>query len=439
MNSEEIKSDEEKLKLSKSGKNPKPTPNEKIITYHSFQHRDGYLDVLFEKSKINQSEFKGFFNMVMSLLILYVFTLPVYNYLNFGYFIKTKAFNKMIDDLSILVLVWPVFHFWTYLAYVLQIMILRGYNKLFCLVFQNVTQIGIFIVTTYICLYSDMCTSHVVFTLVQCIIHFFKMLSYTQVNRDYREDYLSKLKTGEKQLSTYPKNINFENFFYFLKAPTFVYEESYPRSESFRPMYFILKVLKAFFNLTLMYYIYTEHIEVTIPIMLTSSILELVIRLYFPICLWSFCAFYLLFECVLPAYAELATFGDRQFYDDWWNSTDLEEFNRRWNKIVHQFLYRHVYLECNKKWQLSSSTSKLITFLFSAVLHEYCLCVIIKLFRPYMFIMMMMQMPLMIFGKKYFKNTTKGNYFFWFSILIGNCLIFVAYNRAYLLEYGHLY
>jgi hypothetical protein len=73
--------------------------------------------------------------------------------------------------------------------------------------------------------------------------------------------------------------------------------------------------------------------------------MQLVIQLYMPTCILCFSAFYLIFECVLPGYAELATFGDRQFYDDWWNSTDLEEFNRRWNKVVHMFLYKHVYLE----------------------------------------------------------------------------------------------
>jgi sterol O-acyltransferase len=263
------------------------------------------------------------------------------------------------------------------------------------------------------------------------------MISYTQVNRDYRQDYLKKLKTGEKQISSYPNNINFVNFFYFLRAPTFVYEETYPRTSKFKIKYFILKVLKAFFNITLMYYIYTEHIEITIPVMLTTSIFELIIRLYFPICLWCFFTFYLIFECVLPAYAELATFGDRLFYDDWWNSTDLEEFNRRWNKIVHQFLHRHVYLECLNYYKLSATASKLLTFIFSALLHEYCLCIVIKLFRPYMFLLMMIQLPILAFGKKYLKNTTGGNFFFWYSVLIGNCLIFILYNTAYLLENGH--
>mgnify|MGYP007031266739 CR=1 FL=1 len=62
--------------------------NQKISDYHSFQIRDSWLDLLIDKTRINQTEFKGFFNMSMTILILYVFCLPVYNYLTYGYFIK---------------------------------------------------------------------------------------------------------------------------------------------------------------------------------------------------------------------------------------------------------------------------------------------------------------------------------------------------------------
>jgi hypothetical protein len=419
--------------------NPTPSSPSKSNEYHMFQIRESYMDVLIDQTKLNKSEFKGFYNLIMSLLILYVFTLPILNYLNHGYLVKTKFIKKMVHDLSILIIVWPLFHLWTYLAYILQIMILKNYPKIFCLIFQNLTQAGIFIFTTYICLYSNMCTSHVLFTLTQCLIHFFKMHSYTQTNRDYRENFLMNLKFGEKKISSYPENINFTNFLYFLRAPTFVYQESYPRNENFRISYVILKFLKAIFCVVICYYIYTEHIESSIDIMLETSVFELVARLYFPIFIVCFSLFYLIFECVLPAYAELARFGDRQFYDDWWNSTDLEEFNRRWNKIVHMFLYKHVYLECTKTYKMSPNSAKMVTFLFSALLHEYVLCVVIKLFRPFMFVLMMLQIPLIYFGKKYLKNTTGGNYFVWFSMIIGNCLIFIFYNSAFLYAYGHHY
>ena len=141
----------------------------------------------------------------------------------------------------------------------------------------------------------------------------------------------------------------------------------------------------------------------------------------------------------MPGYAEIACFADRQFYDDWWNSTDLEEFNRKWNKIVHEFLYRHVYVECIRRYKLSKNFSRFITFFFSALLHEYCLCMIFKMVRPILLGLMIIQLPLIYIGKKYFKNTTFGNYFFWFSIVFGMPLLFILYNREYFIMNGEDY
>jgi hypothetical protein len=405
--------------------------------YRTFKIRESWLELLIEETKINQSHFKGFFNLFMSMLIIYVFTLPIYNYVNFGYFVKLRMFLRMFKDLSILWMVWPLFHFWSYTAYLLQSLILKGYPRIFCQIYKYITQYGILVFAAYITLEYNMYTSHAIFTSVQAIIHFFKMHTYTYINRDYRDDWLkSKHEDDYKPISSYPQNITFKNFFYFLRAPTFVYQESYPNSGPFRIKYFILKVLKALFCLTLIYYIYTEHIETVLPILLTTNIFELVIRIYFPVALLVCILFFLIFECVLPAYAELASFGDRQFYDDWWNAKDLEEFNRKWNKIVYHFLYTHIYLECRKQYNMSRFQSQFMTFAISAVLHEYCLCLLVKLCRPYMTALMFLQLPLIYFTKRFFKSKEFGNYFFWVSILIGNPLIFIFYNREYFLSYG---
>jgi hypothetical protein len=406
--------------------------------YRTFRVRDSWLDLLIEETKINQSHFKGFFNLFMAMLIIYVFTLPVINYINFGYFVKLRMFLRMFNDLSILWMIWPLFHFWSYSAYLLQLLIIRGCPRWFCLFYKYVTQYGILVFAGYIVIEYNMYTSHTVFTSVQAIIHFFKMHSYTYTNRDYRDDWLKAKTNGDehKPISSYPNNLNFKNFFYFLRAPTFVYQESYPQGGPFRPAYFFLKLCKALFCLILIYYIYTEHIETILPIILTTNLFELVIKVYFPIALLACILFFLIFECVLPAYAELASFGDRQFYDDWWNASDLEEFNRKWNKIVYHFLYTHIYLECRKQYSLSRFQSQFITFAVSAALHEYCLCLLVKLFRPYMTALMFLQLPMIYFTKRYFKSKEFGNYFFWIGIVIGNPLIYILYNREYFLNYG---
>jgi hypothetical protein len=408
--------------------------------YRIYKIRESWLDLLIEETKINQSHFKGFFNLFMVMLIIYVFSLPVYNYINYGYLVKLRVIFRMVRDLSILWMVWPLFHFWSYTAYLLQLMILKGCPSYLCNIYKYITQYGILVFAGYITIANDMYISHVIFTSVQAIIHFFKMHSYTYINRDYRDDWLNKrYEKDYKPMSSYPNNINFSNFFYFLRAPTFVYQETYPRSGPFRLNYFILKFLKTLFCLILVYYVYTEHIETILPNILTTSVFEMVIKIYFPVSLMCCILFFLIFECVLPAYAELSNFGDRQFYDDWWNSKDLEEFNRKWNKIVYHFLYTHIYLECRKRYNFSRFSSQFVTFALSAVLHEFCLCLLIKMFRPYMTLLMFLQIPMILFAKRFCKNRELGNYFFWTGIVIGNPLIYILYNREYTIYHGTHY
>ena len=259
-----------------------------------------------------------------------------------------------------------------------------------------------------------------------------------QTNRDFREKYLNKelYLNKDKKISSYPQNINLANFRYFLRAPTFVYEESYPRSGPFNLKYLILKFLIAVFIIVELYYIYTERIEPVILKFDELYFIDLIIRIYIPVVLHTLLMFYLLFECVLQAYAELSTFGDREFYSDFWNSTDLEEFNRKWNKIVHEFLYRHVYIEFKTKYKFSPFASKLITFLFSAIFHEFAFTIVMGVFKPYLFVLMFCQLPLIVF-KKFFRKTTFGNMFFFISVTIGNSLIFILYNKEHIRVYGH--
>ena len=50
--------------------------------------------------------------------------------------------------------------------------------------------------------------------------------------------------------------------------------------------------------------------------------------------------FYLLFHSYLNLVGELTQFGDRRFYLDWWNASDINTFWRTWNLPVHRFAMR---------------------------------------------------------------------------------------------------
>jgi hypothetical protein len=92
---------------------------------------------------------------------------------------------------------------------------------------------------------------------------------------------------------------------------------------------------------------YIMHTEYIMPYIMMGdqiSFFELLLREMLPSILLIMVMFVMTFECFTNFFAEITKLDHREFYEDWWNSTTFEEFNRKWNKPVHTFLYRHVYL-----------------------------------------------------------------------------------------------
>jgi len=54
----------------------------------------------------------------------------------------------------------------------------------------------------------------------------------------------------------------------------------------------------------------------------------------------------------------------------WACSTSFDEFSRKWNKPVHEWLLRHVYLETIVTYKASKLNATAATLLFSLLLHE---------------------------------------------------------------------
>lgn len=59
-----------------------------------------------------------------------------------------------------------------------------------------------------------------------------------------------------------------------------------------------------------------------------------------------------------------------------WNSTSWDEFSRKWNRPVYQFLLRHVYTSTMRSYKLSRTSAMFITFLLSAAVHELVMVIV---------------------------------------------------------------
>ncbi|EGY14954.1 diacylglycerol O-acyltransferase [Verticillium dahliae VdLs.17] len=293
-------------------------------------------------------------------------------------------------------------------------------------------------------------------TELHAVIVWLKTSSYAFTNRDLRHAYLHPVK-GELdampeiyQKCPYPENITMSNLVYFWWAPTLVYQPAYPRTDKIRWI-FVAKRLGEVFCLSV--FIWFASAQYAAPVLLNSldkiaslditNIMERLMKLStISLVIWL-AGFFALFQSFLNALAEVMRFGDRSFYDDWWNSPSLGTYWRTWNKPVSQYFRRHVYSPMvGRGW--SPFVASVAVFFLSAVLHEVLVGVpthnIIGL--GVAFLGMLLQLPLIAITTPLEKMKTPtgrmiGNCIFWISFtILGQPFAALMYFYAWQAKYG---
>jgi sterol O-acyltransferase len=243
---------------------------------------------------------------------------------------------------------------------------------------------------------------------------------------------------------TYPRNLTWSNYLDYLLCPTLCYEIEYPRVPAIDWTALVSKIIATFGCIFLLTITSEDFI---LPVLRDASarldnlrspttgsgsgsaletflvLAESISWLLFPFMLSFLLVFFVIFEYILGAFAEITCFADRHFYSDWWNSTDWMEFSREWNVPVYSFLRRHVYSASRP--HIGRPLATLITFLISAVGHEIVMACITKKLRGYGFICQMMQLPLVMLQRtRWVRNRrTLNNVFFWCSIILGLSMV----------------
>lgn len=171
--------------------------------------------------------------------------------------------------------------------------------------------------------------------------------------------------------------MNLSDLYYFLFAPTLCYELNFPRSPRIRKLFVLRRCIEILILCTLQFVLGQQWI---LPILRTldrplnqySTLenVERLLRLALPNHLIWLLLFYVYFHSTMNLLAELLRFGDRLFYRDWWNATDLYEFWNRWNTSVHDFCKRHVYKPLVVQRGVSKLVASLVVFALSAFFHE---------------------------------------------------------------------
>lgn len=394
--------------------------------YHGpyVSYKVSFFDLCDYSAGFYKCEMRGLYVMFTLISSCYILISALTKFSKSGYYLETDFLELMLKDFKLVGFLWPGVFLYSWLAYFLQVMILKGMPMVLANIYQHFSQTITFVIAIYLSLTRDWSFTQVLFVSLLSCVHFMKMHSYTLVNRDLRA-----LKQKNSEHSPYPSNINAANFLRFMITPALVYQPVYPTYKEVRFDYIFKKLVLLMVQLTMIYIVVTDSI---LPVLHNSqdyTFTEILVHLTIPCLIFALMSFLVLFEQILNIFAELVKFADRSFYDDWWNSTTFEEFNRKWNRPVHLFLYKHVYNELIVHYGLSKRVAQMTTFLFSALLHEMIMALIIKQIKPVMLGFMMIQIPVIRYSRL-FQKTVFGLYFYWFSIILGPPLILTIYAKS---------
>lgn len=387
------------------------------------KHQASFLDLSDETAGIQKTDLRGFYMLFIMITAFYIVISSFNKFYSVGYFVEDSFFWAMVKDGKFVAFVWPGAFLYTWLAFLLQLMILKGFPIVLATIFQHLTQSLMFMIASYLALSRNWGFSQSLYIMMLAFTHFMKMHSYTLVNRNLRREYLKNPKNTQ-----YPANITMRNYFKFLITPALVYQIEYPQRQNFRAGYFFLKFILLLVQCVCMYMIISENILPVIQNAKNISFLDMHSRLIVPCVVLYNLGFLIIFEQILNMFAELSYFADREFYQHWWNCNGFEDFSRQWNRPVHLFLFNHVYLECINEFNWSPQTAKYVTFLFSSLCHEMVVAVLCRRIAPFLFGLMMLQIPLMLMNRIINKKDF-GTYLFWTGIITGPALLITCYAK----------
>jgi sterol O-acyltransferase len=382
------------------------------------QAKVSFFDVCDRRAGFYESDMKGFYIMYILISSSYVIISATKEFTRKGLAVDSVFFYKMTEDVFLLILLWAGVFSYCWTAFLLQLLILKGLHESLQPIFQHLTQSLMFLFTIILAFTRDWGLPQTLFSHLLVITHFMKMHSYTLVNRDLRKSNDPK----------YPKNIHAKDFLFYLVAPTLVYQTNYVTNSNFRPLYFTKKLILFIVQFWSLYNLISDCLLPVLDHVDDLSTVEVLSRLIFPVLICYLMIFFILFEQILNAFAEIVRFGDREFYQDWWNSTSFEEFNRKWNRPVHLFLHKHIYLECIYRYGWTEPWARAVTFLFSAACHEMVLASICRNVKPYLLGLMLVQIPLVLL-QRLMKKSLIGLYVFWAGMILGLPLLLTMYSK----------
>lgn len=393
-----------------------------------------------EGLEVAASPMRGFLALFWMTVTLYA-AISMYKNRTADYLgVSLNLWKRSYRDFEALFVMVATIYLYSYIALPYQWLVSRGilrwkstYTRR---VVQQAIQIGPVLMALFVAWYRSWPQLQTGSLLLFAIVTDLKLHSFLSTNASLDEDYTVRNQLGYTTTG-YPNNLNIVDFTRFLWYPTVIYELEYPRTENIRIGYLLERtagtiVIFCIFYIVLGHYVHPILIKVN-----DRPFLDSLVDLILPCLTGALLIFFLIFEYLLNWAAELTCFADREFYSDWWNSTDMAEFARKWNRPIHRFLQHHIYEELRSVGH-STFYSRFLTFLYSSLLHELVLSSTTGRLKFWILGLQMSQLPLIYIASALGlrRHPFVANSIWWLMITLGIPVIVLLYSRDVTLKVG---
>lgn len=398
---------------------------------HSFNAQASELDVTLNENKnvsflelLKFKEFEGLYHLAFIYLVYSIILLIWNNIEKRGILISFEFFTcpDNFRGMGITVLLVLANVIYSYLFFFLQC--LRSHHNLNTVIYfttYSLLQLVNLFVFTGLVLEARLTPFVAAVAMMMLVCLLLKQHSFIFTNYAFERN-----NQGENKVDI---PLSKSHYLYFLACPTLVYELSYPKTEKIRISYLLKMTGQAIGAFFICFFILQQFITPYLSD-LSLSPLERILSAAIPaFCCWL-AGFYMLFHCLLNILAEVLMFADRQFYTDWWNTTDIAAFWRTWNQPIHVWCLRHVYVESQVYGNLDKKKAGLMTFVFSGIMHELIMCVMFRCVTPYFLLGMAVQFPMGLISG-HIKSKLVGNMVMWLSLFFGQPFLEMSYANVW--------
>lgn len=422
---------------------------EKYYCEKVFTHKESVLTELFRFKE----DFRTIYHIALASMFLLMINLVFQDYIETGNFFDFETMIWCFQHYDVVFKGWCSMIIYSFLVIPFVKMIVDWkIKKTIWIPIYTVSQIALSVWATFIVVRYDLPFGSSMIVLCECFRICMKIHSYLRnkllygVKDNFFTTFLppDAIKRGITIKDLNIPNIKigvfseeFIRYGYFLLAPTLVYRDEYPKRARRNINFLLFNLINCILTVYYAFILFKTFMKPQFAHVgkepgTFSGFLLSIFKSILPGIISLMLIFYGLLHSWFNLWAEIMRFPDRRFYEDWWNSLEFGTYYRKWNIVVHDFLYNYVYLDLNRfsKGKFGRDSCQLLTFLISAVIHEWILTYAIGFFYPMLFIIF--TGPGIILIRNSRNNKSKQlNIFFWTMMFVGTGLLLVLYSREY--------